>query len=96
MVGIVNKVYCENMIGCMCYYFPKQRNSLWFIAGLPKQHIGLYVVTRLCYLQKSCLSVKKHTSSSLESFPKTASFFMGLLPDFLLGIMSPYLEVKVK
>ena len=48
MVGIVNKIYRENMIGCMCYYFPKQGNSLWFIAGLPKQHIGLYVVTRLC------------------------------------------------
>ena len=28
MVGIVNKVYCENMIGCMCHYFPKQGNSL--------------------------------------------------------------------
>ena len=32
MVGIKNKVYCENMIGCMGYYFPKQGYSLWFIA----------------------------------------------------------------
>ena len=32
----------------LCYYFPKQGYSLWFIARLPKQHIGLYVVTRLC------------------------------------------------
>ena len=53
-----------------------------------------------CYttllVTKEYVSVKKHTSSSLESFSKTASFFMGLFPDFVLGIMSPYLEVKVK
>ena len=33
MVGIVNKVYCENMIGCMCYYFPNQGYSLCLWQG---------------------------------------------------------------
>ena len=57
MVGIVNiKVFCENMIGCMYYYFPKQGYSLWFIAGLLKQHIGLY-----CMLLHNFVRYKKAT-----------------------------------
>ena len=37
-----------------------------------------------------------YTSSSLESLPKTASFFTGLFAVFLFGMMSPYLQVGGK
>ena len=59
--------------------------------------MAILSVERLKKIQRTMFRalVFRHTSSSLESSPNTASFLTGLLVDFLVGIMSPYLPNKV-